>query len=135
MRRSRAGDFVAVLGLVLLVAGWWLTSIGSAGPLRDPGWGGWRIGTSPPLMQQLQQYLAGSGGPFSRSGPGSTFPRAVPVGPLPQRAPSLHGSRCFVGAVGFCSIQACIVPIATGGPAPTCSAVPGVARAVPVSRP
>jgi hypothetical protein len=135
MRSSKAVIVVAVVGLVLLVGGWLLTAVGSAGSLRAPAWGGWRVGTSPTLTEQLQQFLAGSGGPFPRSGPGSTFPRAAPGGPLPQRAPSLHGSRCFVGAVGFCSIQACVVPIAAGLPAPACTAAPAPVRAVPVSRP
>ncbi len=127
MRWPRAGIFVAVLGFVLLVAGWGLTSIGSAGPLHDAGRSQWRVATSPALMQQLQQYLARSASPAP-----PRRPRLVPS-PRPGLVP--QGSTCFVAGGRVCSIQACVVPIAAGLPAPACTAAPAPVRAVPVSRP
>ncbi|HEY1590318.1 MAG TPA: hypothetical protein VGF81_00885 [Solirubrobacteraceae bacterium] len=126
MHQPRAGIVVPVIGLALLVGGWWLTSIGSAGPLKGLAWGGWQVPTSASLTQQLQQFLASGAVPFQAG-------RARPV-PLRRPAPTVHGSVCFVAAVGFCSIRPCVVPVAAA-PRPGCSAGSAPVRAVPVSRP
>lgn len=99
MRSPRAGIIVGLIGLVLLGAGWWLSAVGLAGPVRSPrALSG--LGRAPaPLLRQLQQYLD-----HNSSLPG---PRPRPPS-APQATVQAHGTTCPV-AGGFCSLTPCVV--------------------------
>src|SRR5438270_4814189 len=123
MRWPRAGIVVGLIGLVLLGAGWWLASIGAAGPIGDRGSVGAVGHRVPPvigapapksLRGALQLYLARSNPLASRS---NRLPAPLASGPrTPRNLPSVTGTTCPVAAGGFCSLTPCVV-YAGGGSA------------------
>jgi hypothetical protein len=111
MRWPRAGIVVGVIGLVLLGAGWWLWAAGAAGPARHA--------SAPPVASRVPEQL---------------LRRLQRILPGPLLGLRLHGSTCFVGEGGFCSITPCVVPVAAV-PSPACADGVAPPRALLVTRP